>query len=79
MLAIQTETKISLITDLRLYQLNGRYVIQYNKSDIYASYENKEEAMNEFILLSNHLRNEKLKIVADKLEELSEVSENDRL
>jgi len=79
MLAIETQnkTKISLITDLRLYQINGKYVIQYNKSDIYGSYENKEEAMTDFILLSKDLKNKELKITTSKIEELGEM--NDRL
>ena len=77
MLAIETQnkTKISLITDLRLYQINGKYVIQYNKSDIYASYDNKEDAMTDFILLSKDLKNKELKITTSKIEELAEVSE----
>ena len=79
MLAIETQnkTKISLITDLRLYQINGKYVIQYNKSDIYASYDNKEDAMTDFILLSKDLKNKELKITTSKIEELGEM--NDRL
>ena len=75
MLAITGKDKISLITKLAIYQNIDHYVIQYNNDGIYASYDTKEEAMQDFILLSNHLRDEKLKIVADKLEELSEVSD----
>lgn len=78
MLAITGKDKISLITDLRLYQHIDRYVIQYNKSDIYASYETKEEAMQDFIKMSSQLKNEKLTILNQKLEELSEVANEEK-
>ena len=78
MLAITGKDKISLITDLRLYQHIDRYIIQYNKSDIYASYETKEEAMQDFIKMSSQLKNEKLTILNQKLEELSEVANEEK-
>lgn len=79
MLAISGKDKISIITKLEVYQIFGRYEIRYNNAETYAVYETKEEAMQEFIALSNNLKAEKLRIITDKLEELSEVSENDRL
>ena len=79
MLAITGKDKISIITKLELYQFREEYIISYNNRETYARYDNKEEARKEYIMLANELKKDKLKIIADKLEELSEVSENDRL
>jgi len=73
MLAITGKDKISIITKLEVYQIYGRYEIRYNNAETYAVYETKEEAMQEFITLSNNLKAEKLKIITDKLEELNEM------
>ena len=77
MLAITGKDRISLITDLKLYQINGRYVIRYNNDGYYNSYETKDEAMTDFILLSNELKKSGLKIVQDKLQELADISEKE--
>ena len=79
MLAIQSETKISLITDLRLFQVGNRYAIEYNKEDFYNYYDSKEEAMADFTKMANSLKRKDLEILTNKLYELAEVSENDRL
>jgi len=69
MLAIQTNTKISLITDLRLYQVKDRFLIYYNNSDVFKGYDTKEEAMTDFIKMSGELKKEKLVIVKKDDEE----------
>lgn len=79
MLAITGKDKISIITKLEVFQIYGRYEIRYNNAETYAVYDTKEEAMQDFITLSNNLRNGKLKIVADKLEELSEVANETKI
>lgn len=75
MLAITGQDKISIITKLELFKLRDVYVIRYNNVDTYAQYQTKEEAMQDYILLSNELKTEKLKIVADRLEETRDVNE----
>ena len=75
MLAITGKDKISIITKLEVYQIYGRYEIRYNNDLVYSHYDNKEEAMKDYLYLANELKKDKLKIVADKLQELSEVAD----
>ena len=63
MLAINTKESISLITKLAVYQENNKYMIQYNNKDCYKTYNTKEEAMTDFIRLSNYLKKSSLKIL----------------
>lgn len=74
MLAITGKDKISIITKLEVYQIYGRYEIRYNNDLTYGKYETKEEAMQDYIMLANELKKSSLKIIADKLEQLSEVA-----
>lgn len=73
MLAITGQDKISIITKLELFKLRDVYVIRYNDKDTYAQYQTKEEAMQDYILLSNELKTKDLKIVADRLAETRDI------
>ena len=79
MLAITGKDKISIITKLELYQFREEYIISYNNRETYARYDNKEEARKEYIMLANELKKDKLKIIADKLEELSEEADGTKV
>lgn len=72
MLAIQSDTNISLITDLKLYQEGNKYAIQYNNSNYYRVYDTKEEAMKEFKEMSNYVKDSKLKILDTRINEVEE-------
>ena len=70
------EKGLKWLEDSNLKDLNvGRYYI--DGENLYANvdeYETKEEAMQDYLYLANELKKDKLKIVADKLEQLSEVA-----
>ena len=69
MIALETPSKIFFVNKIEKYKIYDKYVIQFNETTIYKSFDNKEDADINYTELSRQLKNEKLIIIKKEDEE----------
>ena len=69
MIALETPSQIFFVNKIEKYKIYDKYVIQFNETTIYKSFDNKEDADINYTELSRQLKNEKLIIIKKEDEE----------
>ena len=69
MIALETPSKIFFVNKIEKYKIYDLYVIQFNETTIYKSFDNKEDADLTYTELAKYLKSEKLTILKKEDEE----------
>lgn len=69
MIALEMPSKIFFVNKIEKYMIYDKYVIQFNGTTVYKSFDNKEDADINYTELTKYLKSDKLTILKKEDEE----------
>lgn len=69
MIALEAPSKIFFVNKIEKYKIYDKYVIQFNETTVYKSFDNKEDADLNYNELSKYLKSDRLIIIKKEDEE----------